>query len=98
MNNDASILVRGDTTIKGRNVETEVAFKNCVPFIKCIIERTIIDDAEDLDLVMPIYNLSIYSDTTDSLWFYSKGEPINFKYKNKLLWNTVAQPAPKTQQ
>ena len=28
-NNDAYILVRGAITIEGRNIATEVAFKNC---------------------------------------------------------------------
>ena len=42
---------------------------------------TTIDDAEDLDLVMSIYNLieysSNYSDTTVSLSFYSKDKGTN---------------------
>ena len=46
-----------------------------------IDERTM-DDAKDLDLVMLIYNLiecsSNYSETTGSLWFYSKDEATNF--------------------
>ena len=52
------MLVRGNITIIGHQV-TQVAFKNCAPFTKCItkIERTIIDYAEDLDVVMPMYNL-----------------------------------------
>ena len=41
-----------------------------------------IDDAEDLDLVMPIYNLlefsSNYSEATGCLWFYAKVEATNF--------------------
>ena len=58
-----------------------------------------------------MYNLieysSNYSETTESLWFYSKDEGCNFsnniantddfksfKYKAKLLEKTVAQPAP----
>ena len=40
------------------------------------------DDAEDLDLVMPMYSLIEYSsnyfDTTGSLWLYSKDEATNF--------------------
>ena len=40
------------------------------------------DDAEDLDLVMPVYNLieysSNYSGTKRSLWFYSKDGANNF--------------------
>ena len=48
---------KGDPTFTG-NIETEVAFKNYEQFIKCIakIDGTTIDDAEDLDLVMPMYN------------------------------------------
>ena len=51
---------------------------NCITKID---ERTI-DDAENLDLVMPVYNLieysSNYSETTGSIWFYSKDEETNF--------------------
>ena len=59
---------------------TQAAFKNCAPFTKCTtkIDGTTIDDAENLDLVMSMYNLieynSNYSSTTGSLWFYSKDE------------------------
>ena len=107
--NDAYILVRGDITIAGHNLATQVAFKNYAPFTKCItkIDETTIDDAENLDLVMPMYNLveysSNYSETTGSLWFYSKDEATSFnnnivntddfksfKYKAKLLENTEA--------
>ena len=57
--NDAYILVRGNITTIGCNLLTEVAFKNCAPFIKCIIkiDGTTTDDPEDLDLVMLMYNL-----------------------------------------
>ena len=81
--NDAYILVRGDITVTAAG-ETQVAFKICAPFTKCItkIDGTTIDDAEDLDLVMPMYNLieysSNYSETTGSLWFYSKNEATKF--------------------
>ena len=34
--NDAYILVKSDITIVGRNFDTQVAFKICAPFIKCI--------------------------------------------------------------
>ena len=65
---DAYILVRGDITII--EVPATHIFKNSVPFTKCItkIDGTTIDDVEDLDLVMPMYNLieysSNYSETT----------------------------------
>ena len=51
--NNTYILVRGNITIVGHQV-TQVAFKNCAPFSKCItkIDGITIYDAEDLDLVM----------------------------------------------
>ena len=92
-----------------RNIAARVAFKNCASFIKCIIkiDGTTIDDAKNLDLVMQMYNLleysSNYSDTTGSLWFYSKDKATNFntnivdannfksfKYKTKLIGSTAA--------
>ena len=109
--NDAFILVIDDITITA-SPATLVVFENCKPFTKyiTIIDGTTIDDAEDLDLVIPMYDLieysSNYSETTGSLWFYSKDKATdfykniantdNFKpltYKAKLLGNTVAQPA-----
>ena len=60
--NDAYILVRGDNTITTAPTR-QVAFKNCAPLTKCItkVDGTKIDDAEDLDLVMPMYNLMQHS-------------------------------------
>ena len=81
--NDVILLGRGNITITGDQV-TQVALKNCAPFTNCItkINRTTIDDAKDLDLVMPMYILieysSNYSETAGSLWFYSKDEAIGF--------------------
>ena len=41
----------------------KLAFKNNAPFVSCIskINNTLIDNAEDLDVVMPMYNLLEYS-------------------------------------
>ena len=56
-------------------------FKNCAPFINCKseISNTEIDNAKDIDIVMPMYNLIKYSDnyskTSGSLWQYYKDEP-----------------------
>ena len=77
--NNAYILVGGNSTIIGHQV-TQVTFRNCAPFSKCIakIDGTTIDDAEDLDLVIPMYNVieysPNYSKTTGSLWFHLKDE------------------------
>ena len=58
-----------------------LAFKNNAPFIGCIskINNTLIGNAEDLDIVMPMYNLiectKNYSKTTGSLSNYFRDEP-----------------------
>ena len=58
-----------------------VAFKNCAPFTNCIseINNTQVDNAKDIDILMPMYNLIEYSDnyakTTGSLWQYFRDEP-----------------------
>ena len=104
--NDAYVLVRGNISIMIHQ-STQAAFKSCAPFTKCItkINGTTTDDAENLDLVISMYNLmkysSNYSETTESLWFYSKDEGtdfiadiakttsfISFMYNSKLLENT----------
>ena len=56
------ILVRSNTNINGHQV-TELALENCAPFTKCTTEidgRTI-DDAENLDLLIPMHNLIEYN-------------------------------------
>ena len=56
--NDACILAKGDIAITGHQA-AEVAFKNFLPFTKDItkINETTIDNADDSNLVMPMYNL-----------------------------------------
>ena len=57
-----------------RLVKKNLVFKNNAPFINCIskINSIKIDNAEDLDVVMPMYDLLEYSKysrkTTGSLW------------------------------
>ena len=71
---DAYILVTGNITVTGGNNNTKVAFKNCAPFKKCRTEinETFVDDAEHINIAMPMYNLieysDNYSDTSGSLW------------------------------
>ena len=82
--NDAYIVVKGDITVlRGNNdaYDKKWAFKNNAPFISCIlkINNTLIDNAEDLDIVMPMFNLLEYSKnyrkTTGSPWNYYRDEP-----------------------
>ena len=65
---DAYILVKGTITINGRGADAAarpaderdkgVAFKNCAPFINFIseINNTQIDNAKNINIVMPMYN------------------------------------------
>ena len=81
---DAYIVVKGTITVtdpNNANYDKKLAFKNNAPFTSCIskINNTLIDNAEDLDIVMPMYNLLEYSKnyrkTTGSLWNYYRDEP-----------------------
>ena len=102
---DAYIVVKGTITVTNPDNAKRnkaVAFKNNAPFINCIskINGVKIDNAEDLDVVMPMYNLLEYSKnyrkTTGSLWNYYRDEPSDplssnsesFKYKTRITGNT----------
>ena len=85
---DAYILVKGTISVNNtaaaaaaaavNNDDKKVIFKNCAPFTNCIseINYTQVDNAKDIDIVMPMYNLIEYSDnyakTSGSLWQYCK--------------------------
>ena len=55
--------------------------KNCAPFTKCNLEINDehVDTAENLDIVMPVYNLIEYSDnyqdSSATLYQYKRDEP-----------------------
>ena len=86
---DGYILVKGTISVNNtaadgaaaNNTNKKVIFKNCAPFTNCIseINNTQIDNAKDIDIVMPMYNLIEYSynyaKTTGSLWQYCKDIP-----------------------
>ena len=77
---DAYVLVIGNMTAAGANNKTEVALENCAPFRKCRTEinDTFTDEAEHINIVMPMYNLIEYSDnysgTSGSLWQFKRDE------------------------
>ena len=64
---DAYILVKGNISVNNtaaadadaNNTNKKVIFKNCAPFTDCIskINNTQVDNAKDIDIVMPMYNL-----------------------------------------
>ena len=98
---DAYILVTGN--IQNKPANSVVAFKNCAPFrtYDVTINDEHVEKAEDLDIVMPMYNLLEYSDnyqnSTGSL--FKRDEPADdntnvvnattsLVYKSKLIKGT----------
>ena len=101
---DAYIIVKGIITVVRPNNEKRnkaVTFKNNAPFINCIseINGVKIDNAEDLDVLITMYNLleqsKYYKIARDSLWSYYRDAPTNplssnsesFKYKTSITGN-----------
>ena len=86
---DAYVNVKGTITVNNtaappaaaNNTNKKVILKYCAQFTICIseINNTQIDNAKDIDIVMPMYNLIKYSDnyskTSGSLWQYFKDIP-----------------------
>ena len=100
---DAYILVKEKITVNNtgtagaaNNRNKKVIANNCAPFTNCISEmnNTQIENAKDIDIVMPMHNLIEYSDnyskTSGSLWKYCKdistvsnnGDIVNFNGAN----------------
>ena len=81
---DAYILVNGTITVAGNHPRDRqnrpLILKNNAPFISCItkINNELIEDAEDLDIVMRMYNLLEYTKnckkTVGSLYNYYRDE------------------------
>ena len=100
---DAYILLTGN--IQNKPANSVVAFKNCAPFRTCDVTTNDehVEKAEDLDIVMPMYNLleypDNYQDSTGSLYQFKRDEPpddnanvanntANLVYKLKLISGT----------
>ena len=103
---EAYILVAG--TIRAANAvnATRLALKNCAPFTKCNLEINDehVDTAENLHIVMPMYNLIEYSDNyqdssatlyqdkpseADAVADLTANNSNSLKYKIKLLGNVT---------
>ena len=82
---DAYILVKGTISVNNtaaegaaaNNTNKKVIFENCASFTNCIseINNVQIENAKDIDIVIPMYNLIEYSDNSGSLWQYCKDIP-----------------------
>ena len=103
MEGTTDLLVTENATMLRKGI----AFKNDAIFRSCTskINKTLIDNAEDLDIVMLMYNLlecsDNYSMTLGSSWNYYRDEIDNaddtsehksLKYKAKIGGKTEAQP------
>ena len=89
---DAYILVNGIITVAGNQPRDK---KNNAPFVLCIttIDNELIEDADDLDIVMPMYNLLEYSKnyrkTIGSLYNYYRDELTDDANLNNFANNNV---------
>ena len=81
----AYIVVKGTVTVSADErdrdeMNRQVILKNNTLFISCFskINGVLVENAEDLDIVMPMYNLlkcsKNYSKTSASLWNYYRDE------------------------
>ena len=77
---DAYILVTGDIKVAATVADTNVAFKNCAPFTRCVTHTNDehVETAENLDVIMPMYHLIEYSDnyadSSGSLYQFKRDE------------------------
>ena len=78
---EAYILVDGIIRAAAANANTRLALKNCAPFTKCNLEINDehLDTAENLDIVIPMYDLieylDNYQDSSGTLYQYKRDEP-----------------------
>ena len=93
--NDASIVVTGKVTATDPyladdniNYDKTIALKNSAPFFNCTlkINSQLIEDTQNLDIVMSMYNSVYYSKNsrkaTGSLWKYYPDMPGSEDVKN----------------
>ena len=100
---DAYIIITGKIIVTNPDndaYDKKLAFKNNGLYVSCIskINNALIDNAEDLDVAMSMYNLiessKNYRKTTGSLWNYYRDEPnsgaegnINYSIKDSKSFN-----------
>ena len=88
-----AITVEGGDDNRKRDIE--LSFKNSAPFRSCIskISNALIDNAEDLNIVMQMYNFLEYSEnysmTSGSLWIYYRDEVNNDANENNAANNRI---------
>ena len=80
LNNNWAIVAAINIANTNNAIGGKLAFKNSAPFISSVSKtnNVLIDNVEDLDVVMSMYNLTEYiknySNTTGSLWNFYRDE------------------------
>ena len=79
-------MVDGKIKAASANANTKLALKNCAPFTKLNLEINDehVDTTENLDIVMPMYNLIEYSDS------YQDSPATLYQYKRDELQDNLA--------
>ena len=108
---DAYILVTDNITVGDNDNKTKAAFKNCHSFPRSEIHLNgeHVETADNLDLIMNMYNLTEYSDnysdSTASLYHFKRQQPdpdnadlttansSSFKYKSRLVEKSTLEGA-----
>ena len=101
--NDAYIVATGKITVTNPGNDDNVynrkiSFKNSVPFFNCTlrINSQLIQDAQDLHIVIPVYKLLYYSKnfrkTTGSFWNYYPDMPKSVHDNNVNLRQRIIYP------
>ena len=95
---DAYILVKRNRAVENKAAQDhpnnsdnkKVILKNCVPFTNCIsrTNNTQVDNAPDIDVVIPMYNVTEYNDnyskTSAILLQYCRDEPAIYPTDRKI--------------
>ena len=85
--NDSTIkferkVIKPNLKIANIAANTNLAFRNCAPFTGCVthINDEHVETAEDLDIIMPMYNLieylDNYADSSGSLYQFKREESL----------------------
>ena len=101
--NDAYIVVTGKITVTNpgnslNEYNRKISLKNSAPFFNCILKvnEQLIEDAQDLDIVMPMFNLLYCSKnfrkTTGSFWNYYPDKPKSGHDNNANLRERIIYP------
>ena len=104
---DAYILVIGNINVENVAAayvpNTKATFKNCHSSVRCKIHLNDVhlEDSDNLDIIMNMYNLieysDNYSDSTASMYHFKRQEPLpvagssSFSYKSGLLNNATVE-------